>query len=308
LTTHRRFNDRPETIDEFASPEYSTTIYSTRYITPSGPLKKPVEPNETGEPAPAIATQSGIGMEATLATENERATVSTPNPPAADNQEPSTSASASGIKLTDVPGLPHTPSNARRKAQHDNLCPAYATAHQKLFANLYNEFKKDFEQKRLPKTHATILKFAQERLAEQREILANEAREKCELSDEITTGNEEIGRLSIADLRRTIWRMHLRVEVMRGQLKEQSNFISAQDKIIPELEYEIQEQAMIIKEEKHHIVEQGKQIGQQERRIEFLEGLLMEHGWDEFWLEYATARMALGATAKEAIATVEEAD
>ena len=36
--------------------------------------------------------------------------------------------------------------------------------------------------------------------------------------------------------------------------------------------------------------------------------LLMEHGWDKLWLEYATARMELGATAKEAIAAVEEAD
>ena len=269
-----------------------------------------MEPNETGEPAPAIATQSGIGMEATLATENERATVSTPNPPAADNQEPSTSASASGIKLTDVPGLPQTPSNAPRKAQHGSLCPAYVTAHQELFADLYDEFKEDFEQNGLPKTHATILKFAQERLAEQNEILAYQAREKCQLSDEITTGNEEMGRLraQIADLRRTIWRMHLRIEVMRAQLKEQSNFISAQDKIIPELEYEIQEQAMIIKEEKHLIVEQGKRIGQQERRIEFLEGLLVEYGWDRLWLESATARMELGATAKEAIAAVDEAD
>jgi hypothetical protein len=316
LTTHRRFNDRPETIDEFASPEYLTTMYSTRYIernvspTPSGPLKKPVKPNETVEPAPAIATQSGIGMEATVTTEHARATVSTPNPPAADNQEPSTSASASGIELMDVPGLPHTPSNAPRKARDDNHRSTYATAHQELFANLYDEFGKDFEQKGLPKTHATILKFAQERLAEQRKTLANQAEEMCEISDEITIGNEEIGRLNtvIAGLHRTTSRLSAKVEAMNAQIKGQSKFITAQDRIIPEQEYEIKEQATIIREGKHHIVQQWKRICEQERRIEFLEGLLMEHGWDKHWLEYAMMRMELGATAKEVIVAVEQAD
>jgi hypothetical protein len=51
------------------------------------------------------------------------------------------------LELMDVPDSPHKPPNAPRKARDENCRLIYATAHQELFANLHNEFRRDFEQK-----------------------------------------------------------------------------------------------------------------------------------------------------------------
>lgn len=280
-------------------------MYSEHYIersvspTPFSPLKKGVKPNYSVDPAPIIAIRSVMGIKAAVAAEHT--TVA---------EESSTSAGANDIELTDVPDSPHTPPNAPRKARDENHRPTYATAHQELFANLYNEFRRDFEQKGIPKIHATILKFAQERLAEQTKLLANRAKESREISDDNAAGKEEIQRLNtiIAGLDRIIRKLNAKVEFMDAQVKEQSKFIKVQDSIIPEQEYEIKEQFTIIKEGQDHIVEQGKRIRDQERRIERLEELLMEHGWDKEWLEDAMERMEQGATAKEALEAVEQID
>lgn len=107
--------------------------------------------------------------------------------------------------------------NAPRKARDENRRLIYATAHQELFANLHNEFRREFRAE--SKTHATILKFAQERLAEQRKILTNRARERFERYGDNAAGKEEIQRLNriIAGLNRIIRKLNANVDTMVAQ-------------------------------------------------------------------------------------------
>jgi hypothetical protein len=83
-----------------------------------------------------------MDMEASVAAEHATAVASAPTPTAAGNQERSTFACANDIELElmDVPNSSHKPPNAHVKARDENRRLTYATAHQELFANLYNEF------------------------------------------------------------------------------------------------------------------------------------------------------------------------
>jgi hypothetical protein len=269
--------------------------------TPSGPPKKRPKPNYSVSFAPAMATAP------TVATEPAVAAAPASTSASATVQEPTTYAMANAIDLANVLDSPHTPPNAPRRARDDKHPATYIAVHQVLFDKLYSGFRKDFEEKGLLKSNAAVLRFAAQRLAEQKKILAQRTKERREIFNNNAARNEEIQKLNgvIAGLSRTIKRLSAALEVKEGQLKEQDKFIKAQDKLIPEQEHEIQEQATIIGVEKHHIVEQGKHIIEQRMRIGYLEKLLLEHGWDKGWLEDAAARMEKGESAKEAMEAIE---
>jgi hypothetical protein len=270
--------------------------------TPSGPPKKRPKPNYSVNFAPAMATAPTVATEPAAAHASTSASTTL--------HEPTTYAKANAIDLANVLDSPHTPPNAPHRARDEKHPATCIAAHQDLVDKLYSVFRRDFEEKGLLKTNAAVLRFAAQHLAEQTKILAQRKKERRKIFNNNAARNEEIQKLNtaIAGLSRTIKRLSATLEVNQGQLKEQEKFIKAQDKLIPEQEYEIKEQATIIEVEKHHIVEQGKQIIEQGKRIVHLEKLLLEHGWDKGWLEYATARMQKGESAREAIEAIEKAE
>jgi hypothetical protein len=282
-------------------------MFSARYTernvspSPSGPPKKRpkreyIKRTYSQNFAPAMMTAPAMATAPALTSASASASASGTAPALTTN------ANATRIDLTDISDSPHTPPNAPRKARDDDHLASFTVAQQALIGDIYKEFRQSFKKKGLPKTVPAILKYAQERLADQKQLLAEQKKLLTRPVQVIRDRDQEIQHLNaiITRLSRTVARLNAALEARDGQIMTQERFIKAQDKIIPEQEYEIKELGTIVKEEKAHIIEQGKRNG-------YLEGLLMEHGCTKEWMEGALERMEKGESAKDALEAVDNA-